>query len=126
MMAEKPLDAPLAGHPNNKAGAPCARFFNEDNWRVEMATQTKADRQAAAQKAAATRKRNEIRETSTAAGRRAAATRQQKDAIKAAKRARKDVAQGLSGVGSAARSAREAAVLAGKSVATRVGVGPSD
>ena len=67
-----------------------------------MTTQTKADRQAAAQKAAATRKRNEKRETSQDAGRKAAATRHQNDAVKAAKRARKDAGNGLANLGSAA------------------------
>jgi hypothetical protein len=93
---------------------------------VVMTTQTKADRQAAAQKAAATRKRNAKRESNQEAGRKAAATRHQKDAIKAAKRARKDAGNGLANLGSAARSARDATVSAGKSVTTRVGVGPSD
>jgi hypothetical protein len=91
-----------------------------------MTPQTKADRQAAAQKAAATRKRNEQRETNQEAGRKAAATRHQKDAIKAAKRARKDAGQGLENLGSAAKSARDATVSAGKSVATRVGVASDD
>ena len=91
-----------------------------------MTTQTNADRQAAAQKAAATSKRNEKRETSQNAGRKAAATRHQNDAVKAAKRARKDAGNGLANLGSAAKSARDATVHAGKSVATRVGIGPSD
>jgi hypothetical protein len=91
-----------------------------------MTNQTKADRQAAAQKAAATRKRNEKRETSRDAGRKAAATRHQNDAIKAAKRARKDAGSGVENLGSAAKSARDATVSAGKSVATRVGIGPKD
>ena len=91
-----------------------------------MTTQTKGDRQAAAQKAAATRRRNEKRETSKDAGRKAAATRHQNDAVKAAKRARKDAGNGLANLGSAAKSARDATVHAGKSVATRVGIGPSD
>lgn len=91
-----------------------------------MTTQTKADRQAAAQKAAATRKRNEKRETSQDAGRKGAATRHQNDAVRAVKRARKDAGNGFSNLGSAAKSARDATVLAGKSVASRVGIGPSD
>jgi hypothetical protein len=88
-----------------------------------MATQTKADRQEAAQKAAATRKRNEKRESSAQAGRKAAATRHQKDAVRAVKRARKDAGNGLSNLGSAAKSARDATVSAGKSVTSRVGIG---
>jgi hypothetical protein len=91
-----------------------------------MTTQTKADREEAAQKAAATRKRNETRDSSREAGRKAAATRQQNDAIEAAKQARKDVEQAFSSLGSAAKSTRDASVLAGRSVATRVGVGPKD
>lgn len=91
-----------------------------------MTTQTKADRQAAAQKAAATRKRNAKRENNQDAGRKAAATRHQNDAIRAAKRARKDAGNGFANLGSAAKSARDATVSAGKSVATRVGIGPSD
>ncbi len=91
-----------------------------------MTTQTKADREEAAQKGAATRRRNETRDSSREAGRKAAATRHQKDAIKAAKQARKDVERAFSSLGSAAKSSRDASILAGKSVATRVGVGPSD
>ena len=88
-------------------------------------TQTKADREAAAKKAAATRERNAQRDTSKDAGRRAAATRQRNDAVKAAKRARKEAGDGLGQIVTAGRSVGEAAVLAGRSVATRVGVGPS-
>lgn len=91
-----------------------------------MTTQTKADRQEAAQKAAATRKRNQTRDSSREAGRKAAATRQQNDAIEAAKQARRDVDNAFSSLGSAVKSSREASFLAGKSVATRVGVGPND
>ena len=88
-----------------------------------MTTQTKADRQEAAQKAAATRKRNEKRQESSHAGRKAAASRFQTDAVEAAKRARKEVEGAFSSLGTAAKSAREASVSAGKSVASRVGVG---
>ena len=88
-----------------------------------MTTQTKADRQEAAQKAAATRKRNETRKESSEQGRRAAASRFQTDAVEAAKRARKEVDGAVTTLGSAAKSAREAAVSAGKSVTSRVGVG---
>ena len=91
-----------------------------------MATQTKADRQEAAQKAAATRRRNEKRETSSDAGRKAAATRHRNDALEAAKRARKDAENALSDLGSAAKSARDATVSAGKSVTSRVGIHSSD
>lgn len=92
------------------------------------ATQTqhaKADREAAGKKAAATRERNEQRGTSREAGRKAAATRQRNDAVKAAKRARKEAGNGLGQIVTAGRSVGEAAVLAGRSVATRVGIGPS-
>ena len=91
-----------------------------------MTTQTKADRQEAAQKAAATRKRNEKREESSVAGRKAAASRFQNDAVEAAKRARKEVGGAVSNLGTAAKSARDATVQVGKSVATRVGVGPKE
>lgn len=86
-------------------------------------TQTKADRQEAAQKAAATRKRNETRQTSQDAGRKAAATRHQNDAVKAVKKARKNVGAGFSSFGSAATQTRDATVLTGKAVASRLGVG---
>jgi len=89
-----------------------------------MATQTKADREAAGKKAAATRKRNETRASSSEAGRKAAATRQRNEAIDNAKRARSEVETAVSKVGSAAKSASDAVVLAGRSVATRAGVGP--
>ena len=38
----------------------------------------------------------------------------------------KDAGDGFANLGSAAKSARDATVSAGKSVATRVGIGPSD
>ena len=91
-----------------------------------MATQTKADRQEAAQKAAATRKRNETRDNSRDAGRKGAATRHQNDAVKAVKKARKEFGTAFSHVGNASKSTRDATVSAGKSVTTRVGIGPSD
>ena len=90
-----------------------------------MATQTQADREEAAQKAAATRRRNEIREKSQETGRKAAATRHRNDAIKALKGARKDVGKAASTVGSAARSTRDAGVSTAKAVASRVGIGSS-
>ena len=71
-----------------------------------MTTQTKTERQESARKAVATRHQN--------------------DAIKAAKRARKDVESAFSSLGSAAKSGRDATVLAGKSVVSRVGVSRSD
>lgn len=88
-------------------------------------SQTKADREAAGKKAAATRERNEQRGTSKEAGRKAAATRQRNNAVKAAKRARKEAGTGLGQIVTAGRSVGEAALLAGRSVATRVGIGPS-
>jgi hypothetical protein len=69
-----------------------------------MPTQTKADRQAAAQKAAATRKRNEIRESSQLRGRRAVATRRRNEARDRLGDARKSASSAVSELGSAARS----------------------
>ena len=88
-----------------------------------MATQTKADRQAAAKKAAATRKRNEIRRESSEAGHKAAATRFRDDAVENVKRARKDLNTAAGNVQSAAKSAGGAVVKTGRSLATRVGIG---
>ena len=67
-----------------------------------MATQTRADRQEAGRKAAATRHRN--------------------DALKAVKRARKNAQDALSDLGSAAKSARDASVSTGKAATSRVGI----
>jgi hypothetical protein len=87
--------------------------------------QTKADRSAAAKKAAATRKRNQQKQESQAAGKKAAGTRQRHDAEAAASQARQ-AAKGawtgaIGGVQASARSAGEALKQAGKAAATTVG-----
>ena len=74
-----------------------------------MPTQTKADRQAAAQKAAATRKRNETRENAQLRGRRAVATRRRNEARDRLTDARKSASSAVSELGSAARSIGDAA-----------------
>ncbi|MGI8593243.1 MAG: hypothetical protein ACR2ML_02570 [Solirubrobacteraceae bacterium] len=80
--------------------------------------QTKAERQAAAKKAAATRKRNQSKARSQTAGKKAAATRQSNEAADSAKQAGGSAVLGLAG---AAKSVAHAAKQAGKSVASRVG-----
>ena len=82
-------------------------------------TQTKADRQAAAKKAAATRKRNEIRSDSKTRGTKAAASRQQNNAVDNLTQARNTVESAAGGAVSVAKNVGTAAVEAGKSVATR-------
>jgi hypothetical protein len=88
-------------------------------------TQTKADRTATAKKAAATRERNQKRAASKVQGKKAAATRQQHEAQDALEQARRTVDRAwngvVSGTGKAVRLTGGAAVLAGKSIATRVG-----
>src|SRR5688572_29271510 len=103
--------------------APPGPYESDTKELKQMATQTKADRQAAAKKAAATRKRNEIRRESSDAGRKAAATRLRDDAAKSVKRARKDLNTAAGNVQSAAKSAGEAAVKTGRSLTARVGIG---
>ena len=86
-------------------------------------TQTKADRTAAAKKAAATRERNKVRAESSERGHDAAASRfrgQAQDSVKDARRAAGQVA---SNAGGAVKSVGDAAFKAGKSVATKVGIG---
>jgi hypothetical protein len=87
---------------------------------------TKADRTAAAKKAAATRERNQKRAASKVQGKKAASTRQQHEAQDALSQARRTVDRAFNGVfsatGKAVSLAGSAAVLAGKSIATRVGV----
>ena len=89
-----------------------------------MATQTKADRQAAAKKAAATRKRNETRTQSQRAGHKAASTRQKNEAVGALDQARSTakgaVTGAVSGFGNAGKLVGTAALQAGKSVVGRV------
>lgn len=75
-----------------------------------MPTQTKADREAAAQKAAATRKRNETRASSQERGRRSVATRRRNEARDRLTDARKSASSAVSDIGSAAKSIGDAAV----------------
>jgi hypothetical protein len=88
-----------------------------------MAQQTKADRSAAAKKAAATRQREAQRERSQTAGTKAASTRQARDAGHAAdqagRTARGIVTGAVNGAKTVARLSGVAAVEAGKAVATR-------
>jgi hypothetical protein len=81
--------------------------------------QTKADRQAAAKKAAATRQRNQVRSDSRTRGTKAAASRQQNRALDSLEDARRAAGAVTGNVGSAARSIGDAAVNAGKSLATK-------
>ena len=81
--------------------------------------QTKADRQAAAKKAAATRERNRTREKASERGTKSAASRQGNEARAGATQAKQSANSALGGVTSAAKSLGGAAVSAGKSVATR-------
>jgi hypothetical protein len=77
-----------------------------------MAEKAKADRSAAAKKAAVTRERNKQKKESQEAGGRAAATRQ-------ANKAKDDVASVGRGVKSTLKSAGDAAKNAGKAVSAR-------
>lgn len=88
-----------------------------------MATQTKADRSAAAKKAAATRERNQIRSKSQDQGRKAAASRFANDARDNLGKARTEASRAVSTAGNVGRAAGGAAVSAGRSVASRVGLG---
>lgn len=85
--------------------------------------QTKADRQAAAKKAAATRERNQIRSSSKQRGRKAASSRRLNEARENLEGARKAAGSIVSGTTGAARHVGDAAVNAGKSVVSRVGIG---
>jgi hypothetical protein len=86
-----------------------------------MATQTKADRQAAAKKAAATRERNQVKTRSQQAGKKAASTRQKNNAGDALGQAKSTAKGAVTGLGNAAKLVGGAAIEAGKSVATRAG-----
>lgn len=86
-----------------------------------MATQTKADRQAAAQKAAATRKRNEVRSRASQNGKKAASTRQANEARSALDQASSKAKGAFTSLGNAGKLVGTAAVGAGKSVVTRAG-----
>jgi hypothetical protein len=83
--------------------------------------QTKADRSAAAKKAAATRQRNAQRTESHVAGKRAASTRQGQQAHRAAQQAQSSVSSVVTGAKSAVKFAGRAAVETGKAIATRAG-----
>jgi hypothetical protein len=83
--------------------------------------QTKADRQAAGRKAAATRQRNTTRTRSQTTGKKAAATRQGNAATQNAQQARTSANSAVGGLVSAGRALGEAAFQAGKSVVTRAG-----
>jgi hypothetical protein len=81
--------------------------------------QTKADRQEAAKKAAATRERKRTREESKQRGTKAAATRQGNAAADSVDQAKRSARTAGGGLKSAVRSVGEAAKQAGKSVSTR-------
>ena len=84
-----------------------------------MATRTKADRQAAAKKAAATRKRNQVRARSRKQGHKAASTRQKNEAGSALDQATSTAKGAITGLGNAGKLVGSAAIKAGKSVANR-------
>lgn len=86
-------------------------------------TQTKADRSAAAKKAAATRERNQVREDSSKQGRQAAASRFRNEAGDSIADARKKAGSVVSNTTGAVKSVGDAAFKTGKSVASRVGLG---
>jgi len=83
--------------------------------------QAKADRKAAGVKAAATRKRNEARNSAETRGEKAAASRQLNDATKSARQARRAIDHAASDIASAAKSVGDAAVSVGKAAITRTG-----
>ena len=84
-----------------------------------MATQTKADRQAAAKKAAATRQRNQTRAQSQRAGHKASSTRQKNEALGALDQAKSTAKGAVTGFGNAGKLVGSAAIQAGKSVVGR-------
>ena len=81
--------------------------------------QTKADRSAAAKKAAATRKRNQQRTKSSTAGTKAAGTRQGREAGSALGSAKRAVGSAASSLRSAGESTGRAAKGAGKAASSR-------
>lgn len=85
--------------------------------------QTKADRQAAAKKGAATRKRNKLKAQSQSRGKKAASTRQSNAASESLHQAKQAAGTAVGGLTTAAKSVGEAAKQAGKSVATRASGG---
>ena len=84
-----------------------------------MATRTKADRQAAAKKAAATRQRNQVKARSRKQGHKAASTRQKNEAGSALDQATSTAKGAITGLGNAGKLVGSAAIKAGKSVANR-------
>jgi hypothetical protein len=84
-----------------------------------MAPQTKADRQAAAKKAAATRERNRARADNSKRGTKAAASAQSNRASAHVDEAKHSANSAVGGLVSAAKSLGGAVVQTGKSVATR-------
>jgi hypothetical protein len=82
-----------------------------------MATRTKADRQAAAKKAAATRQRNQVRARSRQQGHKAASTRQKNEAASALDQATSTAKAAVTGLGNAGKLVGTAALKAGKSAA---------
>ncbi len=85
-----------------------------------MPQTTKADRSAAAKKAAATRARNQERQRSQTAGKRAAETRQKRAVEASAGQAKKAAKGAFSGALTSVRFAGEAVKQAGKVAATSV------
>lgn len=83
--------------------------------------QNKADRSAAAKKAAATRKRNQQKGENSESGKKAAATRQGNKASENLDEAKQSAGGALAGLTGAAKSVGDAATSAGKSVANRLG-----
>jgi hypothetical protein len=83
-----------------------------------MATRTKADRQAAAKKAAATRQRNQVRARSRQQGHKAASSRQRNEAASALDQATSRAKGAVTGLGNAGKLVGTAALKAGKSVAS--------
>jgi hypothetical protein len=81
-------------------------------------TQTKADRQEAAKKAAATRERNRIRNESETRGTKAAASRQSNNAVASLEQAKRTAESAAGGFVTAAKHVGTAATEAGKSAAT--------
>ena len=86
-----------------------------------MSQQTKADREAAGKKAAATRQRNEARADASAGGKKAGATRHANNATKSLREARRAAHSAVSEARNVAGSVGEAAVHASRSVVSRVG-----
>ena len=83
-----------------------------------MATRTKADRQAAAKKAAATRQRNQVKARSRQQGHKAASSRQKNQAVSALDQASSRAKGAVTGLGNAGKLVGTAAIQAGKSVAS--------